>query len=73
VQHLATLRASKVQALTSKIEDDVVAGNLPAATDAVALARFTMGVLTGLAQSARDGVCRAELERVAQIAVRAWG
>ncbi|WP_177228694.1 MULTISPECIES: TetR/AcrR family transcriptional regulator [Amycolatopsis] len=70
---LRRLRESKVTAFAAKVRADVAAGRLPEDTDARALARYTMSVLTGLAQAARDGASRAELEAVARIAERAWG
>jgi len=66
------IRQAKVAALTDKIKADIAAGELPADTDAQALARYTMSMLSGIAQAARDGVPRDELERVARIALTAW-
>lgn len=71
-EQLRRLRAKKVTAFADKIRADVAAGRLPADTDARALARFTMSMLSGMAQSARDGVPRAELKRVAHVAIEAW-
>ncbi|MEV5412194.1 TetR/AcrR family transcriptional regulator [Thermopolyspora sp. NPDC052614] len=66
------IRQAKFAAFTDKIRADIAAGELPADTDAEALARYTMSVLSGMAQAARDGVPRAELERVTKIALAAW-
>lgn len=66
------IRQAKFAAFTDKIRADIAAGELPADTDAEALARYTMSMLSGIAQAARDGVPRAELERVAKIALAAW-
>ena len=71
-EHLRRIRDSKIVALTDKIRTDTAAGRLPDDTDARALARYVMSVLTGIAQAARDGASRAELRRVAQIALRSW-
>lgn len=71
-EHLRKLRDSKVAALAARIRADVSAGELPADTDAQALSRYTMTALRGIAQGARDGVPRTELDRVAEIALRAW-
>jgi hypothetical protein len=68
---LASLRASKITALTVMIRTDVRSGVLPPDTDAVGLARYSMAVLAGLAQAARDGIHRSQLRRVAQIVGRA--
>jgi AcrR family transcriptional regulator len=71
-EQLAKLRARKVAAFTRKIRADMNAGRLPADTDAAALGRYTMAMVTGIAHSARDGVPRAQLRRVAALALRAW-
>jgi len=69
---LRRMREAKVDAVAAKIRADIASGMLPAGTDARALARYTMAMLSGLAQAARDGVPRTELERVARVALRAW-
>lgn len=69
---LRRIRQGKIEAFVDKIRADVAAGVLPADTDAQALARYTMSVLNGIAQAARDGVPRAELERVTKVALAAW-
>ncbi|MFB4313047.1 TetR/AcrR family transcriptional regulator [Actinomadura sp. 21ATH] len=71
-EHLRGLRNRNVRAIESLIEADVAAGVLPAGTDARMLARFSGGMLQGLSQQARDGATRAELEAVAETAMRAW-
>ncbi len=71
-RRLRRLRRSKVNALAGRIRADVVAGLLPAGTDAVALAQYTMSILSGVAQAARDGASRAELVRVSGLALRVW-
>ncbi|WP_433345998.1 TetR/AcrR family transcriptional regulator [Microtetraspora malaysiensis] len=72
IEHLRRMRDSKVHAFAAKIRADITAGRLPGDIDPRALGRYTMSTLTGLAQAARDGVTRAELDRVAEIAIRAW-
>ncbi len=66
---LAQVRAEKARELTTKINADRRSGELPADTDAEALAGYVMTVLNGLAQRARDGATRQELEKIAAIAV----
>ncbi|MCT7661247.1 TetR/AcrR family transcriptional regulator [Mycobacterium deserti] len=66
------LRRRNTAAFAAKIRADVDAGRLPADTDALALARYTMAMLSGIAQSASDGVPRSQLERASRIAVQAW-
>lgn len=57
-------------ALTAKIAADVAVGTLPESTDSVGLADYVMTLLAGIAQRARDGATRKELNTVARIAVR---
>ncbi|MGW1928619.1 TetR/AcrR family transcriptional regulator [Streptomyces sp. NPDC001919] len=56
----------------TRICQDVAAGELPADTDARALARFSGAVLQGMSQQARDGATREELAAVAAAAMLAW-
>ncbi|MFJ4652630.1 TetR/AcrR family transcriptional regulator [Nocardia sp. NPDC088792] len=72
VQLLATLRKANVEAFEAAIRADVTAGILPAETDAPGLARYFGAVLQGMSQSSQDGATRAELEKVADLALRAW-
>ncbi|NEC19943.1 TetR/AcrR family transcriptional regulator [Streptomyces parvus] len=65
-------RLRNVTAFQQRIQRDVEAGVLPADTDAAALARCTAAVIQGMSQQARDGASRAELEALAEVAVRAW-
>ncbi|MEU2115743.1 TetR/AcrR family transcriptional regulator [Streptomyces sp. NPDC016459] len=70
-----SLRARRNANLTSfeaRIQQGVEAGELPADTDARALARFSGAVLQGMSQQARDGATAAELAAVAETAMRAW-
>ncbi|GLY84084.1 TetR/AcrR family transcriptional regulator [Actinoallomurus iriomotensis] len=69
---LRGIREAKVAAFADKIRADLSSGELPADTDAQALARYTMSTLSGIAQAARDGVRRTELEHAARIALNAW-
>ncbi|MER5530824.1 TetR/AcrR family transcriptional regulator [Streptomyces sp. NPDC002677] len=68
---LRHLRAAGVRAL----EDKIAAASpdeLPARTDAHALAAFYSAVLQGMSAQARDGAERSDLERIAEAALRAW-
>lgn len=65
------VRGRKTRELVRKIDADVAKGALPAETDAGGLARFVMAVLSGLAQHAREGAPRRELEGIAHIATAA--
>ena len=66
------VRQHKVRLVAAKVRHDVAEGRLPDDTDPDAVARFTMAVLTGMAQDARDGVPRARLRAVASVAAAAW-
>ncbi|MBL1108408.1 TetR/AcrR family transcriptional regulator [Streptomyces sp. 5-8] len=65
-------RNAGIAALESRIRADVVAGLLPAGTDAAALARHAGAVIQGMSQQARDGAQREELEALAKIAMTIW-
>lgn len=65
-------RNANVREIERRIRADVKAGELPPDTDPKALATFTAAVLQGMSQQARDGATRAQLEAVAQAAMRAW-
>jgi hypothetical protein len=51
---------------------DIAAGELPAETDASALAQYVGAVIQGMSQQARDGADRATLTDIAALAMRAW-
>ncbi|MUL80923.1 MULTISPECIES: TetR/AcrR family transcriptional regulator [unclassified Mycolicibacterium] len=68
---LQDIRRQKTGELADKVSADIAAGNMPAETDAPALAQYVMSTLSGLAQAARDRVPRATLDQVAEIALRA--
>ncbi|MCX5061318.1 MULTISPECIES: TetR/AcrR family transcriptional regulator [unclassified Streptomyces] len=65
-------RNANIAAFESRIKDGVAAGELPAGTDAAALARHTGAVIQGMSQQARDGASREELEALAEIAMTIW-
>jgi AcrR family transcriptional regulator len=67
-----SVRQHNVRLLADKIRRDVGKGVLPAHTDADSLARYTLAVLSGMAQDARDGLSRAKLTKLASIARAAW-
>ena len=48
------------------------AGELPAGTNSVALARFFTATVQGLAAQARDGATRRQLDSIIDLAMRAW-
>ncbi|MER6289927.1 TetR/AcrR family transcriptional regulator [Streptomyces sviceus] len=65
-------RNANIAAFESRIRADIAAGELPAGTDAAALARYTGAVIQGMSQQARDGASRQDLEAVAEIALTNW-
>lgn len=71
-QTLRERRARNLASFEARIRRGVDAGELPAGTDAGTLARLYGAVLQGMSQQARDGATRAELEAVAEAAMRSW-
>ncbi|WP_437486881.1 TetR/AcrR family transcriptional regulator [Sorangium sp. So ce1014] len=65
-------RAASEGVLRQRIERGIAEGELPADTDAAALAKFYGAVIQGMSAQARDGASREELERIAQAALLAW-
>ncbi|MFD3336296.1 TetR/AcrR family transcriptional regulator [Streptomyces sp. NPDC058700] len=71
-ESLRARRNANLASFEARIQQGVEAGELPADTDARALARFSGAVLQGMSQQARDGATAAELAAVAETAMRAW-
>ncbi|MDH2435053.1 TetR/AcrR family transcriptional regulator [Pokkaliibacter sp. MBI-7] len=69
---VARYRARKEEEIIARIEKGKVDGDLPAATDAVALARFYGTVMQGMTMQARDGATADVLLDIAMAAMRAW-
>jgi TetR/AcrR family transcriptional regulator, copper-responsive repressor len=65
-------RNANIAAIEGRIRADIAAGELPAGTDAAALARHTGAMIQGMSQQARDGVSREELEALAEVAMAIW-
>lgn len=65
-------RNANIAAFESRMRADIASGELPAGTDAAALARHTGAIIQGMSQQARDGACREELEALAEIAMSIW-
>ncbi|WP_437310879.1 TetR/AcrR family transcriptional regulator [Sorangium sp. So ce388] len=65
-------RAAGEGALRQRIARGIAEGELPADTDAAALAKFYGAVLQGMSVQARDGASREELEHIARAALLAW-
>ncbi|MFI6276151.1 TetR/AcrR family transcriptional regulator [Streptomyces sp. NPDC050988] len=71
-ESLRDRRNANIAAFESRIRADVAAGELPADTDAAALARHTGAMIQGMSQQARDGAAKEELEALAELAMRIW-
>ncbi|MFF4577274.1 TetR/AcrR family transcriptional regulator [Streptomyces sp. NPDC001389] len=65
-------RNANLAMFESRIRADIASGELPAGTDARALAVYAGAVLQGMSQQSRDGATREELEAVADRALLAW-
>ncbi|OYW29439.1 MAG: TetR family transcriptional regulator [Caulobacter sp. 12-67-6] len=71
-QALAARRGGIEADLRVRILKAMETGELPARTDADALAGHVMAVIQGLSTLARDGDAREKLTRVAEMAMAAW-
>ncbi|MEP7058750.1 MAG: TetR/AcrR family transcriptional regulator [Caldimonas sp.] len=69
---LARLRAVGVQGMRDRIQRGIDEGELPAGTDAGALASFYATVYQGMSMQAKDGVTRASLQTSVDMAMRSW-
>ncbi|NDL62673.1 TetR/AcrR family transcriptional regulator [Acerihabitans arboris] len=73
VQKIVTeARREAEQALRRRIEQGIAEGDVPARTDAAALAGFFATVLYGLSIKAKEGVSAREARAVADTAMRVW-
>jgi AcrR family transcriptional regulator len=71
-EELAAIRREIEARLRARIERAIEDGELPAKSDAGALAAHIMAVIQGMSTLARDGATREKLARVADIALLAW-
>jgi AcrR family transcriptional regulator len=71
-RELVSRRVAAEVALRRRFERALAEGDLPADVDPADLARYVVIVMRGMAVQAADGASRAELQRVAEIALRAW-
>lgn len=65
-------RHATLERLEERLRRGVGDGEIPATVDVHALARFVQSVQNGMSVLARDGVTRAELESIAEIAMMGW-
>ena len=71
-KELIARRAMLVDALRNRFERDKAGGDLPSDSDPAVLARYAATVLHGLSIQATSGATRAQMQRVAEMALRAW-
>jgi AcrR family transcriptional regulator len=71
-QELAAVRAALQDRIRKRLERARRDGELPRSVDCADLARYLATVLHGLAVQAATGATRAQLRRVARLAMRAW-
>lgn len=65
-------RYTAFERLAARLRRGVDDGEISASVDVHALARFVQSVQNGMSVLARDGVTRAELESIAEIAMMGW-
>jgi len=65
-------RNTAFERLEARLRRGVDDGEIPTTVDVHALARFVQSVQNGMSVLARDGVTRAELEGIAEIAMMGW-
>jgi AcrR family transcriptional regulator len=71
-KEFATQRAAGLAELRTRLKRAIAEGDLPADSDADALARFVQTVNFGLTVQASTGATRKELLRIVEIALKAW-
>ncbi len=69
---VADVRRGIAACLVARIEQDILAGTLPAATNAVALSDLVLAVVQGMSALARDDVSRERLLALAELATVGW-
>lgn len=73
VQAVLAERRRAIEArLSARVQSAIAEGELPADTDAEALAAGVLAIIQGLSTLARDGADRQKLQRVASAALRGW-
>lgn len=71
-RELTACRLAGHAALRERFERAVAEGDLPKDTDCGDLARYLLTVMHGMAVQATSGASRVELQRVTEMAMRAW-
>jgi AcrR family transcriptional regulator len=71
-EELVSRRLASEAAIRERFERAISEGDLPVDSDPALLARYIVTVSQGIAVQAAGGASRAELRRVAALALRAW-
>jgi AcrR family transcriptional regulator len=71
-QELTARRANAEQDLRKRFERAIAEGDLPEGSDAADLAAYITAILQGMAVQAAGGTARAQLRRIAEMALRTW-
>ncbi|MCY1015752.1 TetR/AcrR family transcriptional regulator [Pyxidicoccus sp. MSG2] len=71
-EHVAGMRRATLARFEACIRQGAEQGELPAGTDAAALARYFGAVIQGMTVQAQDGANEAELLGIVEVAMRAW-
>jgi AcrR family transcriptional regulator len=71
-RELALIRRGIEQRLKDKIIKDITSGEIGTDVDADAIAAHIMAVIQGMSTLARDGAKRQKLERIVDVAMKAW-
>lgn len=69
---LRKVRLANRRLLERRITEGIESGELPADTQPKPLAQFFAATVQGMSLQARDGASRADLEDIAELALRAW-
>ena len=71
-QELMSRRAKGEQDLRQRFERAIAEGDLPQGSDAADLAAYLSAILQGMAVQAAGGTTRAQLRKIAEMALRTW-
>jgi AcrR family transcriptional regulator len=71
-QELVSRRAKGEQDLRQRFERAIAEGDLPEGSDAADLAAYLSAILQGMAVQAAGGTTRAQLRKIAEMALRTW-
>src|SRR5882757_8625078 len=71
-QELVSRRAKGEQDLRERFERAIAEGELPQGSDAADLAAYLSAILQGMAVQAAGGTTRAQVRKIAEMALRTW-